>query len=836
MSDDQAGHFAARDLLIEEEMKESYLTYAMSVLIDRALPDIRDGFKPVHRRILYSMRDLSLNPGQKYQKSAKIVGQCIGNYHPHGDSAVYDAMVRMAQSFSLRYELVDGQGNFGSQDGDLAAAYRYTEARMTRVAAEMLEDIQYDTVDHRPNFDGSRSEPTVLPSKLPNLLVNGSSGIAVGMATNIPPHNLHEVCQAAIHMIEHPECTISDLMNYVQAPDFPTGGYICGTSGVRQAYETGRGRCIMRARIVQEEIRGRHCLVVTQIPYGLKTQAVVQSIQKAYNDGRISGLSDISGGTTKQGIRLVIELKRGEDPDLVLNQLWKHTNLQYNFGINMVALDGGRPRTVNLKRMIQAWIEHRIEVIIRRTRFLLARDEARLHIVEGLLKAIDIIDEIIALIRGSASADEAKEQLMSRYDFSDRQAQAILDMQLRRLTGLERNKLLDEQQELEARITDYRDILANESRQYGIIREDLQELLQKFGDERRSEITYEVGDIDMEDLIEDEECVVTITNSGYIKRLPSDTYKTQRRGGKGVIGGKLKNDDDFVAQMYLATTHQYLLFFTNHGKVYWLKVYDIPQLSRTSRGRALPNVLSLAEGERISATIPVREFVEDKFLFLATRQGRVKKTELSAFSRPRQGGIKAVKLNDGDGLVAAVITSGDDEILLATDDGLACRFHESDCRPMGRDTAGVSGISLNQGAEVVSLQVLSPGAQVLTVCESGYGKRTERDEYRLTRRGGKGVINIQCSDRNGTVVGSLAVKDGQEVMLISRNGMVVKIPVEDVGIYGRSTQGVRIIGLNDDDKLVGLARTDNDESEDAVTDSNEVITDSDSDSDAGDDG
>ena len=809
MSEEHGSHFSARDLLIEEEMKQSYLTYAMSVLIDRALPDIRDGLKPVHRRILYSMRDLSLNPGSKYQKSAKIVGQCIGNYHPHGDTAVYDAMVRMAQDFSLRYELVDGQGNFGSIDGDAAAAYRYTEARMTKIASEMLEDIQYDTVDHRPNFDGSRSEPTVLPSKIPNLLVNGSSGIAVGMATNMAPHNLGEVCRAAVHLIDNPESTVSDLMEFIQAPDFPTGGIICGTLGVRQAYETGRGRCVMRSKVEVEEKGNKTRLVVTEVPYGVKVENVKKSILNAYKEEKVQGLSDVSGGTTKEGVRLVLELKRGEDPDVVLNQLWKHTNLQYNFGINMVALDNGRPRTVNLKRLLQAWVEHRIEVIVRRTRFLLARDEARLHIVEGLLKAIDIIDEIIALIRASASADEAKEQLMARYDFSDRQAQAILDMQLRRLTGLERDKLLNEQQELEARIADYRDILANESRQYGIIKDDLNEIIEKYGDERRSQITdLEIGDFNMEDLIEDEECVVTITNSGYIKRLPSDTYRTQRRGGKGVIGGKLKDDEDFVSQMYLATTHQFLLFFTNFGKVYWLKVYDIPQLSRTSRGRALPNVLSLADGEYISATIPVREFQDDAYLFLATEQGKVKKTELSAYSRPRVGGIKAIKINDGDNLVAAVITTGSNEIMLATNDGLACRFDESDCRPMGRDTAGVTGISLNDGAKVVSLLVLEAGTNVLTICEHGYGKRTEIDDYRLTKRGGKGVINIQCSDRNGPVIGSLAVADGQEVMLISRGGMVVKVPVDDIGTYGRSTQGVRIISLNDEDSLVGLAGCD----------------------------
>lgn len=807
-------HFAARDLLIEEEMKQSYLTYAMSVLVDRALPDIRDGLKPVHRRILFSMRDLNLNPGSKYQKSAKIVGQCIGNYHPHGDTAIYDAMVRMSQDFSLRYELVDGQGNFGSIDGDSAAAYRYTEARMTKVAGEMLDDIQYDTVDFRPNFDGSREEPTVLPSRLPNLLVNGSSGIAVGMATNIPPHNIGEVCRAAIHLIENPSANVTDLMQFIQAPDFPTGGFICGTAGIRQAYETGRGRCIMRAKVGEEEIRGKTCLVITEIPYAVKLDTIKESIKRAFKDGKVTGLTDISGGTTREGVRLVLDVKRGEDPEVILNQLWKHTSLQSTFGINLVALDSGRPRTVNLRRMIQAWIEHRKEVIVRRTRFLLARDASRLHIVEGLLKAIDIIDEIIALIRASASAEEAKQLLISRHGFSDRQAQAILDMQLRRLTGLERDKLTDEKNELEKRIADYRDILARDERQYQIIKDDLAHILEKYSDERRSIITFDAGDFNMEDLIEDEECVVTITNSGYIKRLPTDTYRTQRRGGKGVAGGKLKNDEDFVSQMYLATTHQYLLFFTNFGKVHWLKVYDIPQLSRTSRGRALPNVLSLEEGEVISATIPIREFDEDHFLFLATAQGKVKKTALSAYSRPRAGGIKGVRLNDGDVLIGACVTSGTDEILLASDDGQACRFNESDCRPMGRDTAGVGGMSLAAGAKVVSLVVLEEGSNVLTLCESGFGKRTEIEDYRLTKRGGKGVRNILCSERNGKVIASLAVKDEQQLLLISRGGMVVKTSVGNIGTYGRSTQGVRILSLSGEDALVSIARCDSeDESE-----------------------
>lgn len=806
------------NLLIEEEMKESYLTYAMSVLVDRALPDIRDGLKPVHRRILYSMRDLNLGSGTRYQKSARIVGHCIGNYHPHGDSAVYDAMVRMAQDFSLRYPLVDGQGNFGSIDGDSPAAYRYTEARMDRAATEMLEDILLDTVDMRKTFDEQNDEPIVLPSKIPNLLVNGSSGIAVGMATNIPPHNLTEVCGAAIHLIDNPVATVDDLMQFIRAPDFPTGGFICGTGGIRAAYETGRGRLLMRAKVHTEEIRGRDCLVVTEIPYGIKLSTIVQSIDRAYREEAVKGISEVNGGTVKEGIRLVLELKRGEDPELVLNQLWKHTNLQSTFSFNMIALDGGRPRTVGLRRMLQAWIDHRREVIIRRTRFLLARDEARLHIVQGLLKAIDIIDEIIALIRSSPSVDYARTELVERYDFSTRQAQAILDMQLRRLTGLERDKLIDERDELEARIADYRDILARDERQFGIIKDDLNYIMSKFGDERRTVITHAVGDLNMEDLIDDTECVVTITNSGYIKRLPVDTYRTQRRGGRGVSGGKLKGDDDFVSVVMRASNHQYLLFFTTLGKVRWLKVYEVPAANRTSRGKALANVLDLAEGEQISATIPLRDFPEDNFLFMATAQGVVKKCPLSAFGRPRAAGIIALTLAEGDRLVSTVVTTGDDVILLASNDGQACRFHEGDVRPTGRTSAGVRGIRLADGAEVVSMVRCEEGQDILSICEGGYGKRTPWEEYRQTARGGKGVINIATNERNGKVVASLPVQDGDEIICMSRGGMVVRTKVDDIRTTGRAAAGVTIINLNGDDRLVGVAHAvkDDDEEEDAV--------------------
>lgn len=795
----------ARELLIEDEMKNSYLTYSMSVLVDRALPDIRDGLKPVHRRILQSMRDLSLNPGAKFQKSAKIVGQCIGNYHPHGDTAVYDAMVRMAQDFSLRYMLVDGQGNFGSIDGDSPAAYRYTEARMAKATADMVEDIQYDTVDHRPNFDGQREEPTVMPAKLPNLLVNGSSGIAVGMATNIPPHNLGEVCGAIAHVIDHPSCTSTDLMKFIKAPDFPTGGLICGTSGIREAYECGRGRVVMRARIHTEEIEGRTALVATQIPYGIKSETIKQSIVEAAENERVKGLHNVYGGAEGNGIRLVMELKRDADPELVLNQLWEHTNLQYNFAINMIALDGGRPRTVNLKRMCLAYIEHRIDVIIRKTRFLLARDEARLHIVDGLLKAIDVIDEIIKLIRSAESGEAAKHGLIERFAFSERQAQAILDMQLRRLTGLERDKLQSEHDALSAAIADYLDILARTVRQFDIIKADLIEMVEKYGDDRRSEIVPAAGEFAMEDLIEDNPCVVTITNSGYIKRLNVDTFRVQKRGGKGVSGGQLKDGDDFVAKMFTATNHQYLLCFTNTGKVHWLKVYNIPEASRTSRGRALINVLSLPEGERISEIIPVREFRADQFLLLVTAQGQVKKTELALYGNPRAGGIKGIKLAEGDELVDVVITSGSDQILIASDDGQAVRCEESDCRPTGRDTGGVIGIDLSPGARVVSLIRLDAGCEVLTVCRNGFGKRTPFDEYRLTRRGGKGVINIETSERNGPVVTSIAVKPGEQVMIITKNGTVVRTRVDEIRTTGRAAQGVTIINVEGDDLVTGVA-------------------------------
>ncbi len=803
MSSDQTTGITT--LLIEQEMKESYLTYALSVLVDRALPDLRDGLKPVHRRILQTMRDLNLSPGSRYVKCAKIVGSCLGAYHPHGDTAVYDALVRMAQDFSLRYPLVDGQGNFGSIGGDGAAAYRYTEARMTRAAAEMMADIQYETVDHRPTFDGTGEEPTVLPALLPNLLVNGSSGIAVGMATNIPPHNLREVCGAIIHLIDNAECTVADLMQFVRAPDFPTGATICGTAGIREAYETGRGRIVMRAKLHEEEVDGKAALVVDQIPYGIKLGTIIESIQAAHKDERIQGLADLQDVSSGDGVRLVIKLKKGEDPDVVLNQLYEHTNLQYNFAINAIALDGGRPRTVTLKRMCQAYVEHRQDVLVRRTRFLLARDEARQHIVLGLLKAIDIIDEIIALIRAASGTDEAREGLISKFGFSERQAQAILDMQLRRLTGLERDKLQKEHDALAASIADYKDILATPARQFTMIKADLAELMERFGDERRTEIGPPVGGFNMEDLIEDSPCVVTITRSGYVKRVTVDTFRLQRRGGRGVSGSNLKDDDDFVAQMFTATNHQYLLNFTSKGRVHWLKVYDIPEADRTARGKHLANILELETGETISRIVPVREFREDQFLLMATQQGNVKKTALASYGNPRQGGIKAIKLADTDALVDVVITGGNDEVLMATDDGKACRFNETDVRATGRDTGGVIGIELQEGAKVVSLLRLEVGVEVLTLCERGFGKRTPFEEYRLISRGGKGVINIDATERNGRVLASLAVRTGDQLMLMTRQGQVVRLKADDIRSTGRAAQGVKVVNMDDGDLLTSVA-------------------------------
>jgi len=799
------GSGSVGEIHIHDEMKESYLAYAMSVLVDRALPDIRDGLKPVHRRILQTLRDLNLTPGKKFLKCAKIVGDCLGNYHPHGDGAVYDAMVRMAQDFSLRYPLVFGQGNFGSIDGDPAAAYRYTEARMAGPAIDLLADIEYDTVDHRPNFDGRMLEPCVLPSDMPNLLVNGSSGIAVGMATNIPPHNLGEVCQAIRHVIDHPDCTVADLMQFIHGPDFPTGAVMCGNMGARQAYETGNGRLVVRSKITREVIDGKDALVVTEIPYGIKLGTVYESIQTAHTEEKIPGLQGMFGGVVGDGIRLVLTVKKGEDPDIVLNQLWEHTNLQYHFAINLIALDGGRPRTVTLKRMINAWLEHRQDVIVRRTRFLLARDEARLHIVDGLLAAIDVIDAIIALIRASDSSEQAKQALITQLHFSDRQAQAILDMQLRRLTGLERGKLTAERDALLAAITDYRDILARVERRNNMIKDDLVRLVQAYGDPRRTVIGDPVGDFDMEDLIDDEPCIVTITASGYIKRMAVGTFRVQRRGGKGVTGGQLKDEADEVAKVFSATNHQYLLVFTSLGRCHWLKVWQVPEASRTSRGKHLANVLALDPGESVTEIIPVREFSEDRFLLMATRQGQVKKTELSAYGNPRNGGIKAIKIAEGDDLVDVVITNGTDEVLLATDDGQACRFSETDVRATGRDTGGVGAVDLAPGANVVSLVRLTAGAEVLTVCRKGYGKRTPWEEYRLIRRGGKGVINIDTGERNGPVVASLLVAPGDQIMVTTRKGQIVRMSVDGIRSTGRAASGVTIIDLDDGDEVGAVA-------------------------------
>lgn len=792
-----------QELNLEEELKESYLTYAMSVLVDRALPDLRDGLKPVHRRILQAMRDLNLSPGRRFLKSAKIVGETMGNYHPHGDSAIYDAMARMAQDFSLRYRLVEGQGNFGSIDGDPPAAQRYTEARMTAFGAAMLEDIEYDTVDHRPNYDGRLEEPTVLPGKLPCLLVNGSSGIAVGMATNIPSHNLREVCAAIIHLIDHPECHVHDLMQHIKGPDFPTGAIICGTSGIRDAYETGHGRVVMRAKVGREVIEGRDALIVTEIPYGVKLGTITESIVEADKEERVKGLAKMYGGVVGDGIRLVIELKKNEDPDLVLNQLWQHTYLQATFGVNMVALDGGRPRTVHLKRMCQAYVEHRIEVIVRRTRFLLARDEARLHILAGLLKAIDFIDAIVALIRAAASVDEARTSLMERFQFSQVQAQAILDMPLRRLVGLERDKLEAEANELRVAITDYQDILARPERRFAIIKADLTELSEKWGDARRTEITSAAGDFAMEDLIEDTPVILTMSRGGYLKRMPVDTFRVQRRGGKGVSGGQLK-DDDTVARIISATNHEHLLVFTNLGRLYWLRVWDIPESDRTARGKHLNNLLQLEEGEKIAALHTTKAFAEGRFLFFATRQGTVKKTDLPAYGNIRNGGIKAVKLSEGDELLDVCETDGTFDIMLTSSDGSATRFSEDDVRDTGRDTGGVYGMDVEAPATVVSLLHPVPGCDILSVCVNGYGKRTPESEYRRIGRGGKGVTSINTGERNGNLVASLSVTPGDDILIMTKLGQVIRTQVDQIRVVGRAGAGVTIIDLDPGDTVLAV--------------------------------
>jgi DNA gyrase subunit A len=789
---------------IEEEMKRSYIDYAMSVIVGRALPDVRDGLKPVHRRILYAMYELGLFHNRPYKKSARIVGEVLGKYHPHGDAAVYDALVRMVQDFSLRYPLIDGQGNFGSVDGDAPAAMRYTEARLAKIAEEMLADIEKDTVDFVPNFDESLQEPSVLPAKLPNLLVNGSSGIAVGMATNIPPHNLCEVCDAIAMLIDNPDATLEELMEVIHGPDFPTGAYILGKKGIIQAYSTGRGTIRLRGRTHIEEDKRKKRIIITEIPYMVNKAKLIESIAELVRNKKIEGITDIRDESDREGMRVVIELKQSASPEVILNQLYKNTQLETTFGIINLVLVDGEPRVLNLRDTILEFIKHRKQVVTRRTRFELSKAEKRAHILEGLRIALENIDAVIKLIRGSPSVEEAKAKLMERFSLTDTQAQAILDMRLQKLTALEREKIEEEYRKLLKEIDYLRSLLASEKKILQVIKKETLEIKQKYGDERRTEIVAEAEEISIEDLIAKEEMVVTITQGGYIKRLPVSTYRQQRRGGRGIVGVEAKEDQ--VKDIYVASTHDYMLFFSNTGKVYWRKVYEIPTAGRYSRGKAMVNLLEEAANERITATLAVRDFSEERYVFFATKQGKVKKTPLSAFSNPRRGGILAISLAEGDELVEVELTDGRQEILLATRYGKAIRFSEQDVRAMGRTAMGVTGITLRRKDEVVGVEVVKPGTTILAVTENGYGKRTPIEEYPLQRRGGKGVINIIPSVRNGLVVGVLSVLDSDEVVLTSAKGVVIRLKAKEISVMGRNTQGVRLMKLEEGDRVVALAK------------------------------
>jgi DNA gyrase subunit A len=791
---------------IEEEMRKSYLDYAMSVIIGRALPDIRDGLKPVHRRVLYAMSELGLAWNRAYKKSARVVGEVLGKYHPHGDSPVYEALVRMVQDFSLRYPLVDGQGNFGSIDGDPPAAMRYTEARLARIAHELLADLDKETVDFTPNFDESLTEPTVLPTKVPNLLVNGSAGIAVGMATNIPPHNLAEVVDGLVLLIDNPAAANEDLMGIIRGPDFPTRGHIYGTGGIRDAYATGRGIITMRAKAHVEKMRGgREAIVVTELPYQVNKASLIEKIGELIQERKIEGISERRDESSREGIRIVLELSRGEIPQIVMNQLYKHTQMQSTFGVIMLALVGGRPQVVDLREMLEAFIRFRREVVTRRTQYDLARAEERAHILEGLRKAVDQLDLAIRLIRGAEHPDAARDALMRRLGLTEVQARAILEMRLQRLTQLERHKIVEEHEQTLALIEELKGILASDAKLMEIIKQELLAIKEEYGDERRTEILAETTELTIEDLLADEEMVVTITRSGYIKRTHVDAYRSQRRGGKGVTGMETK-EEDIVEDLFVASTHSYLLFFTNLGKVHWLKVHEIPEGGRQAKGKAMVNLLSLGEGEGVATCVPVRDFGSGGFVLFATKQGRVKKTELEAYSHPRAGGIQAIALEDGDEVMAARRTDGQREVLLATKQGMIIRFSEEEVRPMGRVAAGVRGVDVDEGDQVIAAAVVEEGVSILTVTERGYGKRTPLSEYRLQGRAGKGIIDIKTGGRNGNVVGMVQVRDEDDILVVTTKGKIIRFHSRDVSSQGRNTWGVRVIGLDSDDRVGSIAR------------------------------
>lgn len=816
---------------IEDEMKTAYIDYSMSVIVSRALPDVRDGLKPVHRRVLYGMLELGVMHNRPYKKSARIVGEVLGKYHPHGDTSVYDTMVRMAQDWSLRYMLVDGQGNYGSMDGDPPAAMRYTEARLRKITEEMLADIEKDTVDFRPNFDDSLTEPTVLPTRIPNLLINGSAGIAVGMATNMAPHNLTEAINATIAYIDNRDIDIAGLMQHIKAPDFPTGGIIYGYEGVKEAFHTGRGRVVMRAKATIETVGERERIVVTEVPYQINKAEMIKRQWELCNEKKIEGISEIRDESNREGIRIVYELRRDAISNVVLNNLYKHSALQTSFSINNVVLVHGRPELLNLKDMIHHFVEHRHEVIVRRTKYELAQAEKRAHILEGLLVAIDHLDEVIRIIRESETPDIARDELMAKYSLSEIQARAILDMRLRTLTGLERDKIKAEYDELMKTIANLKEILANEPLRYNIIKKELEEVKEKYGDARRSEIVYVGDDLRIEDMIANEDVVITISHLGYMKRTNLAEYRAQGRGGKGSKGSSTR-DEDFIEHMFIASTHNYILLFTEKGQVYWIRAYEVPEGNKTSKGRAIQNLISIAPDDKVKAFINVESisdetYINNNYIILCTKNGIIKKTTLEAYSRPRTNGINAITIREGDVLLEAALTNGRNEIMLATRLGKVCRFPEEKVRPMGRNASGVIGIDLNDEEgdknEVVGMICLDDmQANVLVVSEKGYGKRSDIDEYRVTNRGGKGVKTINITDKTGNLVGIKSVTDANDLMIITKNGITIRLNVASLRVMGRATQGVRLINISDSDEIAAVTKVDHEDDEDAAAVENPV--------------
>ncbi|MCJ7468328.1 MAG: DNA gyrase subunit A [Maribacter sp.] len=807
---------------IEDEMKSAYIDYSMSVIVSRALPDVRDGLKPVHRRVLYGMHELGVRSNSAHKKSARIVGEVLGKYHPHGDTSVYDSMVRMAQEWSLRYMLVDGQGNFGSVDGDSPAAMRYTEARMRRIADDMLADIDKDTVDYQLNFDDSLQEPTVLPTRVPNLLINGASGIAVGMATNMPPHNLSEVVDGTVAYIDNNDIEIDELISHIKAPDFPTGGIIYGYDGVKEAFHTGRGRIVVRAKATTEEVQGRECIVVTEIPYQVNKADMIKKTADLINDKKIDGITNIRDESDRKGMRIVYILKRDAIPNIVLNTLYKYTALQSSFSVNNIALVNGRPRLLNIKEMIHYFVEHRHEVVVRRSKFELKKAEDRAHILEGLIIASDNIDEVIAIIRASSNADEARENLMERFKLSEVQSKAIVEMRLRQLTGLEQDKLRSEYEEVLQTIADLKDILAKKERRMQIIKDELLEVKSKYGDERRSEINFAGGDLSMEDMIPDEQVVITISHAGYIKRTPLSEYKTQNRGGVGQKASSTRNED-FLEHLFVGTNHQYMLFFTLKGKCFWMRVFEIPEGSRTSKGRAIQNLINIEQDDKVKAFICTQDlkdedYVNGHYVIMATKMGIVKKTSLEQYSRPRQNGINAIGIREGDELLEAKLTTGTSQIFLGLRSGKAIRFEEGKTRPMGRNASGVRGITLadDQDEVIGMVSVHNFDDELLVVSENGYGKRSSIDDYRITNRGGKGVKTISITEKTGKLVAIKNVTDSDDLMIINKSGIAIRMSVEDLRVMGRATQGVRLINIKGNDSIAAVAKVMKDE--DAVED------------------